>query len=197
MGNSREKWIQIKNGMVKDGWKCVVELHPDLPREIRENLVSDYKAKYPESQYQIQWYHAHNAYKVLFVKPIPQPVAPVGLSVEDNKYIKPITARVVKQTQKGIEKYGTVLPLNGAPILERFEHVQQELTDGLQYNEWLMEAFIELSKHVAILDKHLEKSYSKVKHMPDHNPIRINHVKAIEMAQHIHKELVGIGQSKH
>ena len=41
------------------------------------------------------------------------------------------------QTQKGIDKYGTVLEQNADDIFKRLEHFRQEMLDGLNYSFWL------------------------------------------------------------
>lgn len=54
-------------------------------------------------------------------------------------YRRAIVARIDAQTTKGIEKYGQTLEFNPAGIVERLEHLAQELTDGLAYIEWVKE----------------------------------------------------------
>ena len=41
------------------------------------------------------------------------------------------------QTQKGIDKYGTVLEQNTDDVFKRLEHFRQEMLDGLNYSFWL------------------------------------------------------------
>ena len=55
------------------------------------------------------------------------------------RYLDRIIARFKSQRKKGIDKYGQVLENNHAPMLERIEHLAQELTDGLMYIEWMKE----------------------------------------------------------
>ncbi len=50
-----------------------------------------------------------------------------------------IDARFEAQQQKGIEKYGQIVEDNHGDFDYRLEHLAQELTDGLQYIEWLKE----------------------------------------------------------
>jgi hypothetical protein len=54
-------------------------------------------------------------------------------------YLDRIIARFKAQEKKGIKKYGQILENNNAPMLERLEHLAQELTDGLMYVEWIKE----------------------------------------------------------
>ena len=53
----------------------------------------------------------------------------------------PYWARVCKlsehQRAKGMEKYGYGLESNPATIVERINHLQEELVDALMYCEWL------------------------------------------------------------
>jgi len=42
-----------------------------------------------------------------------------------------------QQTDKGLEKYGTVLEQNTDDIFKRLEHFRQEMLDGLNYSFWL------------------------------------------------------------
>jgi len=41
------------------------------------------------------------------------------------------------QTQKGIDKYGTVLEQNTDDVFKRLEHFRQEMLDGLNYSFWM------------------------------------------------------------
>lgn len=55
----------------------------------------------------------------------------------DNPYWERINAIAEKQRVKGINKYGAGLESNPAAILERINHLQEELIDGLMYCEWI------------------------------------------------------------
>lgn len=48
------------------------------------------------------------------------------------------------QVQKGINKYGQTLDLNDDTIINRLNHFQEELADGLQYAEWIKMSLYEL-----------------------------------------------------
>lgn len=48
-----------------------------------------------------------------------------------------------KQRAKGNEKYGYGLESNPAGIVERINHLQEELLDGLMYCEWIKEKILE------------------------------------------------------
>ena len=54
-----------------------------------------------------------------------------------NPYWERINAIAEKQRAKGINKYGVGLESNPAAILERINHLQEELIDGLMYCEWI------------------------------------------------------------
>ena len=54
-----------------------------------------------------------------------------------NLYWERITAIAEKQRAKGMSKYGQGLEANPADILERINHLQEELIDGLMYCEWI------------------------------------------------------------
>jgi len=56
-----------------------------------------------------------------------------------SRYLDRIIARFRAQQKKGIDKYGQVLENNHTPMLERIEHLAQELTNGLMYIEWIKE----------------------------------------------------------
>lgn len=58
---------------------------------------------------------------------------------QDNPYWQRITAIADKQRAKGMSKYGQGLESNPADILERINHLQEELIDGLMYCEWIKE----------------------------------------------------------
>ena len=55
----------------------------------------------------------------------------------NNPYWERVNLIADKQRTKGIKTYGQGLENNTAPILERIEHLQEELVDALQYCEWL------------------------------------------------------------
>lgn len=188
----KTRWDQIKKGMETNGWKAVFSMHPDLPRDIKDDLTKDYQNRYNERYWDHQWYHSHNAYKFMFVRRKAQAVP----SVEDNAYRKPIIDRLDRQTAKGINEYKQVISTNKAPLLHRLEETQKELTDGLVYNEWVIDGLINLGKHLAQLRTHLVESHSKVHGIPLHNPIRVNSEKAINMIDNIIGEVGKIGKSE-
>lgn len=188
----REKWNQIKKGMEGAGWKCACELHPAIPEYMQKTIADDQRLKYPKNKFDHQWYHNHNAFLCLFVRPKQEPVQ----SVEDNTYREPIIKRLDGQTLKGIKKYGTVLPQNKASILDRIEHTQQELTDALVYDEWIREGLIEVAKHMVQLRTFMAGAYLKVSGLRPDNPVRSNHERAIQMMDKILEEMGGVGTSK-
>ena len=49
-----------------------------------------------------------------------------------------------QQVKKGISKYGQTLDMNDDTIINRLNHFQEELADGLQYAEWIKEAMMDL-----------------------------------------------------
>ena len=65
----------------------------------------------------------------------------------DNPYWQRITAIAEKQRAKGMSKYGQGLEANPADILERINHLQEELIDGLMYCEWIKEWVQETMKN--------------------------------------------------
>ena len=60
-----------------------------------------------------------------------------------NPYWERINALAQRQREKGVKTYGQGLEKNPAPIIERIEHLQEELIDGLMYCEWIKEAVFE------------------------------------------------------
>ena len=58
------------------------------------------------------------------------------------KYFKNIVEAMERQKEKGIKKYGCMLEENKTlSFLQRVEHLQEELIDGLQYCEHLKETY--------------------------------------------------------
>lgn len=55
----------------------------------------------------------------------------------DNPYWERINAIAEKQRAKGMNKYGVGLESNPAAIMERINHLQEELIDALMYCEWI------------------------------------------------------------
>lgn len=62
----------------------------------------------------------------------------------DNPYWERINAIAEQQRTKGINKYGVGLEDNPAAIMERINHLQEELIDGLMYCEWIKDHLKEL-----------------------------------------------------
>ena len=60
-----------------------------------------------------------------------------------NPYWERICAIAEKQREKGMDTYGQGLEDNPAEMMERIEHLQEELIDGLMYCEWIKEKFLE------------------------------------------------------
>jgi hypothetical protein len=54
-------------------------------------------------------------------------------------YLTSIINRFENQIKKGMNKYGQPLEENTDEIVERLEHLAEELTDGLMYIEWIKE----------------------------------------------------------
>lgn len=63
---------------------------------------------------------------------------------EENPYWERITELAERQREKGMSKYGYGLEMNPADILERINHLQEELIDGLMYCEWIKEKINEI-----------------------------------------------------
>lgn len=62
-----------------------------------------------------------------------------------NPYWERICKLSDRQRAKGLEKYGLGLESNPGAILERIEHLQEELIDGLMYCEWIKDKLMELN----------------------------------------------------
>jgi hypothetical protein len=57
-----------------------------------------------------------------------------------NPYWDNISKIADKQRKKGLRDYGQGLEVNPAPILDRIQHIEEELVDALMYLEWLKES---------------------------------------------------------
>jgi hypothetical protein len=55
-----------------------------------------------------------------------------------------VKAIIDQQVEKGISKYGQTLDMNDDTIINRLNHFQEELADGLQYAEWIKQALFDL-----------------------------------------------------
>ena len=62
-----------------------------------------------------------------------------GHDLPRNPYWERICKLSDKQRAKGIETYGQGLESNPAAIMERLEHLEEELIDSLMYIEWIKE----------------------------------------------------------
>lgn len=60
---------------------------------------------------------------------------------DDNKYWSKVTQVYLKQRHKGLSKYGKPLEENKLDIIDRLNHIEEELVDALMYIEWLKEKF--------------------------------------------------------
>lgn len=63
---------------------------------------------------------------------------------EENPYWKRICKLSDKQRAKGMKTYGYGLENNPAAVIERIEHLEEELIDGLMYCEWIKDKIFEL-----------------------------------------------------
>ena len=50
--------------------------------------------------------------------------------------IEAVVAQYRARSTRGIAKYGTTLAENNATLIERLEHLKQELMDAVNYIEW-------------------------------------------------------------
>lgn len=66
----------------------------------------------------------------------------------------PIYTRLKKQVNKGIRKYDEPVNPSSYSMLGWFNHLQDELTDGITYNEILMLKLEEVIKSLEIAYKH-------------------------------------------
>lgn len=55
----------------------------------------------------------------------------------NNPYWENICTMAERQRNKGLSVYGQGLEYNHADIIERINHLQEELIDGLMYCEWI------------------------------------------------------------
>lgn len=65
---------------------------------------------------------------------------------DDNPYWKRICKLSERQRAKGMETYGQGLENNPAALIERINHLEEELIDALMYCEWIKEKFCENKK---------------------------------------------------
>ena len=67
-------------------------------------------------------------------------------SNEDNPYWNRICKLSERQRAKGMETYGQGLENNPAALIERINHLEEELIDAAMYCEWIKEKFCENKK---------------------------------------------------
>ena len=65
---------------------------------------------------------------------------------DENPYWKRICKLSDKQRAKGVKTYGQGLESNPAAIIERIDHLEEELIDGLMYCEWIKDKIFELER---------------------------------------------------
>ena len=70
-----------------------------------------------------------------------EPVTDEQNPYEGNPYWERISELAERQRSKGLSKYGYGLENNPAAIVERINHLEEELIDGLMYCEWIKEHF--------------------------------------------------------
>lgn len=82
-------------------------------------------------------------------------------------YIDDLLKLHYKQTDKGMSKYGQPLEQHDADILDRLNHIQEELMDALHYTFWLGEKLRAREQAASVQEP--EKSHQKCstcKHEP-------------------------------
>ena len=62
--------------------------------------------------------------------------------MHNSRYWTQIEATFQKQRQKGFDTYGQGLEENTADIMERLNHLEEELIDGLMYIQWIKDFFM-------------------------------------------------------
>ena len=63
-----------------------------------------------------------------------------GLEFEKtDPIVNAVCAKLQSRSAFGIKKYGTTLGDNNAALLERLNHIQEELMDAANYVEWAMQ----------------------------------------------------------
>lgn len=77
------------------------------------------------------------------------------LQIHNNPYWERINALAEKQRAKGMSKYGVGLERNPAAIMERINHLQEELIDGLMYCEWIKDHLSECGDNFTAGDSSL------------------------------------------
>jgi hypothetical protein len=58
----------------------------------------------------------------------------------NNPYWENICAIAERQRNKGLATYGKGLEMNPADVIERINHLQEELVDALMYCEWIKDS---------------------------------------------------------
>jgi len=85
-----------------------------------------------------------------------------------NNYVKkifdnePVYKRLKKQIRKGIKKYDAPVSPEKHSMLGWFNHLQEELTDGITYNELLMIKLEEVIESLKIAYKNSNDEITKV-----------------------------------
>lgn len=74
----------------------------------------------------------------------------------------PVYKRIHKQIDKGIKKYQRPVSPEALTMREWHEHLQQELTDGLVYNEILLMKIEEVTKTIKWAKRALENGHKNV-----------------------------------
>ncbi len=64
----------------------------------------------------------------------------------ENPYWERICKLSERQRRKGMETYGQGLENNPAALIERINHLEEELIDAAMYCEWIKEKFCENKK---------------------------------------------------
>lgn len=60
---------------------------------------------------------------------------------ETDPIVDAVCAKLQARSELGIKKYGTTLADNPATVKEKLVHIQEELMDGANYIEWLLQDY--------------------------------------------------------
>lgn len=70
----------------------------------------------------------------------PKPdVDPFATKLKRDPIVERVRQKLLDRSQKGIGKYGTTLHDSKEDMIARLNHLQQELMDGANYVEWVLQ----------------------------------------------------------
>lgn len=186
MAMGKKQWYGMCRALKSEGWQVAAEISNRIDKVLFEKIEQGTMDRYPEDEYERKFYFSPSGYKTIFVRKYDVEV----LDPMDHEFYQQAHAYRERmrrdQILKGAEKYPTLFNPDDWTDIELLDHAMQENVDQGHYivglgmkNKKYREQLQKIMVYATALKEHLDISFEKVEGMSEINPIRVNHLRAI------------------